>query len=372
MVKLKNKVHRKGMEDMCSKQIAMDLGTANTLIYINGRGIVLQEPSVAVLNINNNKVLAVGYEAQKMIGKTPMNIEVIRPLKNGSINNFDVARAMLKKFIEKVTNGRKIFKTFSRSQVLVGVPSDITQVERRGIEEVIKEAGARDVKLVKSVIAAAIGAGASINEPQISFIVDIGGGTTDIAAITLGGILVEHSIKVGGTNFDDAIIQYLKRQYNVNVGEITAENIKIEIGDVLAEEEKEIEATGKDLATGLPVPIHVNNKEILKAMGQPLHQIIEGTKKVIELCPPESAADILENGIMLTGGGSLLNHLDVLLERELGVQVTRVEEPLLIVIKGLGITLNHLDLLNSMMLEYSARDIQENSAFRNKDSNERE
>lgn len=371
MVTLKNnKVYGKGRKDMCPKQIAVDLGTANTLIYINGKGIVLQEPSVAALN-NNNKILAVGQEAQKMIGKTPMNIEVIRPLKNGSIDNFDVARAMLRKFIEKVSMSKKVFKTFSKAQVLVGVPSDITQVERRGIEEVIKEAGARDVKLVKSVVAAAIGAGASINKPQITFIVDVGGGTTDIAAITLGGILVEHSIKIGGSNFDDAIIQYLRKEYNVSIGEITAENIKIQIGDVLAEEEKQIEATGKDLATGLPVPIHVNSKEVLKAIQQSLRKIIDAIKKVIELCPPESAADILKNGILLTGGGALLKNLDILLEKELKIKVTKVEDPLLIVIQGLGKTLNHLDLLNSMMLEYSPRDIQEEHS-EIIDSNEKE
>lgn len=349
---------------MCPKQIAIDFGTSNTLIYIKGEGIVLQEPSVATLNINNNKILAVGYEAQRMIGKTPMNIEVIKPLKHGSVNHFDVAKAMLEKFIQRVASGKRIFRTFSRAQVLVGVPSGVTQVERKGIEEVIKEAGARDVKVVKSVVAAAIGSGASINEPQISFIVDIGGGTTDIAAITLGGILVEHSIKVGGSDFDDAIIQYLKKEYNVSIGQITAENIKMEIGDALAEEEREFEATGKNLKNGLPVPILVNSKEILQAIEQPLFKMIEAIKKVIERCPPESAADILKNGIILTGGGSLLNHLDVLLKRELQIQITRVEEPSLIVVQGLGITLNHLDLLDSMMLEYSPRDIQEKNRER--------
>lgn len=344
---------------MCPKQIAIDFGTSNTLIYIKGEGIVLQEPSVATLNINNSKILAVGYEAQRMIGKTPMNIEVIKPLKHGSVNHFDVAKAMLEKFIQRVASGKRIFRTFSRAQVLVGVPSGVTQVERKGIEEVIKEAGARDVKVVKSVVAAAIGAGASINEPQISFIVDIGGGTTDIAAITLGGILVEHSIKIGGSDFDDAIIQYLKKEYNVSIGQITAERIKMEIGDALAEEKREFEATGKNLKNGLPVPILVNSKEILQAIEQPLFKIIEAIKKVIERCPPESAADILKNGIILTGGGSLLNHLDVLLKRELQIQITRVEDSSLIVVQGLGITLNHLDLLDSMMLEYSSRDIQE-------------
>ena len=344
---------------MCAKQIAIDIGTSNTLIFIKGQGIVLQEPTVVSLNINNNKILAVGHEAQRMIGKTPMNIEVIKPLKFGSIDQFDIAKAMLEKFIEKVGEGKKIFKTFSRAKVLVGVPSGVTQVERKGIEEVIREAGAKQVKVVKSVVAAAIGSGASINKPKITFIIDIGGGTTDIAAITLGGILVENSIKVGGNNFDEAIIQYLKKQYNVNIGVITAENIKIKIGDVLGIEEMKLKVTGQDLATGLPVPINITSKEIFKAIKQPLSKIILVIKRVIEQCPPESASDILENGVLLTGGSSLLKNFDVLLEKELKIKVSRVQDPLLIVIQGLGITLDHLDLLNSMMLEYNARDIQD-------------
>lgn len=344
---------------MCAKQIAIDIGTSNTLIFIKGQGIVLQEPTVVSLNINNNKILAVGHEAQRMIGKTPMNIEVIKPLKFGSIDQFDIAKAMLEKFIERVGEGKKIFKTFSRAKVLVGVPSGVTQVERKGIEEVIREAGAKQVKVVKSVVAAAIGSGASINKPKITFIIDIGGGTTDIAAITLGGILVENSIKVGGNNFDEAIIQYLKKQYNVNIGVITAENIKIKIGDVLGIEEMKLKVTGQDLATGLPVPINITSKEIFKAIKQPLSKIILVIKRVIEQCPPESASDILENGVLLTGGSSLLKNFDVLLEKELKIKVSRVQDPLLIVIQGLGITLDHLDLLNSMMLEYNARDIQD-------------
>jgi rod shape-determining protein MreB len=344
---------------MCAKQIAIDIGTSNTLIFVKGQGIVLQEPTVVSININNNKILAVGYEAQKMIGKTPMNIEVIKPLKFGSIDQFDIAKAMLEKFIERVGEGKKFFNTFSRAKVLVGVPSGVTQVERKGIEEVIREAGAKQVMVVKSVVAAAIGSGASINKPKITFIVDIGGGTTDIAAITLGGILVENSIKVGGNNFDTAIIQYLKKQYNVNIGDMTAENIKIKIGDALGVEDLEIEATGQNLTTGLPVPVNITSKEILKAIEQPLSKIILAIKKVIEQCPPESAADILENGVLLTGGSSLLKNFDILLQRELKIQVTRVQDPLLIVIQGLGITLDHLDLLNSMMLEYNARDIQD-------------
>lgn len=344
---------------MCAKQIAIDIGTSNTLIFVKGQGIVLQEPTVVAININNNKILAVGYEAQKMIGKTPMNINVIKPLKFGSIDQFDIAKAMLEKFIEKVGEGKRILRTFSRAKVLVGVPSGVTQVERKGIEEVIREAGAKQVKVVKSVVAAAIGSGASINKPKITFIVDIGGGTTDIAAITLGGILVENSVKVGGNNFDLAITQYIKKQYNINIGDITAENIKIKVGDALGVEEMEIKATGQNMTTGLPVPINITSKEIFEAMQQPLSKIILAIKKVIEECPPESAADILENGILLTGGSSLLKNFETLLQKELKIQVTRVQDPLLIVIQGLGITLDHIDLLNSMMLEYNPRDIQD-------------
>ncbi len=353
---------------MCPRQIAIDIGTSNTLIYIKGQGLVLQEPSVVAVNINNDRILAVGYDAQRMIGKTPMNIEVIKPLKFGSIDQFDIAKAMLQKFIERVAVTKRFFRTFSRAQVLVGVPSGVTQVERRGIEEVIREAGAKQVMVVKSVVAAAIGAGASINEPQITFIVDIGGGTTDIAAITLGGILVENSIKIGGNNFDEEIIRYIKKNFNMNIGSITAENIKISIGDALGEEDRKIEATGQDLATGLPMPIQVNSREIYTAIESPLSKIISAIKKVIEQCPPESASDILENGVLLTGGSSLLKNFDLLLARELGIKVTRVEDPLLIVIEGLGLTLNHLDLLDSMMLEYNPRDIH----HRNKGTKEQE
>jgi len=347
---------------MCAKEIAIDFGTSNTLFFYKGQGVVLQEPTVVAMNINNKNILAFGNEAKKMIGKTPINIEVIKPLKHGSIDQFDIAKEMLRKFIEKVGEGKRVLRSFSRARVLVGVPSGVTQVERKGIEEVIRDAGAKNVMVVKSVVAAAIGAGASINKPKITFIIDIGGGTTDIAAITLGGILVENSIKIGGNNFDSAIIQYLRKNYNINIGEITAENIKIQVGDALGEEDMEVEATGQDLTTGLPIPIKVSSKEILLAIEQPLSKILEAIKKVIEQCPPESAADILENGALLTGGGSLLKNTDVLLEKELKIKVNRVENPLLIVVEGLGITLDHLDLLNSMMLEYSPRNIQNEKA----------
>ncbi|MCR1898505.1 rod shape-determining protein [Irregularibacter muris] len=343
---------------MCPKQIAIDFGTSNTLIYIKGRGLVLQEPSVVAINKNNDRILAVGFDAQRMIGKTPVNIQIIKPLKYGSINHFDIAKVMLQNFIEQTKQGGRFFKAFSRAEVLVGVPSGITQVERRGIEEVIKEAGARKVMVVKSVVAAAIGSGASINKPKITFVVDVGGGTTDVAAITLGGILVENSIKVGGNSIDEAIIHYLKKKHNINIGEITAENIKIKIGDAIGKEEKVLEVTGQNLTSGLPILVNINSAEIFTAIKRPLDKIVAAIKKVIEQCPPESAADILENGVVLTGGGSLLNNFDTLLRNELGIKVTSVEQPLIMVTQGLGITLDHLDLLDSMMLEYSPRDIQ--------------
>lgn len=342
-----------------AKQIAIDFGTSNTYIYVKGKGIVLEEPSVVAMDINSNKILAVGNEAQQMIGKTPTNIKIIKPLKYGSVDKFDIAIKMLRKLIEKTSEGIRLTKVFSRAQVLVGVPSSITQVETRGIEEVIKEAGAKRVILIKDVVADAISTGASINEPKITFIVDIGGGTTDVAAIALGGILAEESIKIGGFDFDNDIIQYIKKKYNIEIGELSAEQLKMDIADAIIKKEKSREIIGQDLATGLPVTIAISNKEIYEGIRIGLSKIVITVKKVIENCPPESAADILNNGITMVGGGSQLNNLDILLHKELGIKTNKVEDPNYASIKGLGIMLDHLDLVNSMVLEYNPRDIHE-------------
>lgn len=337
------------------KLIAIDFGTSNTLIYTKGKGLIFEEPSVVAIDINANKILTVGNEAHNMVGKTPTNIRIIKPLKFGSIDKFDIAIRMLKMMIEKTKEGNRFSKAFAKANVLVGVPSSITQVETRGIEEVIREAGAKKVYLVKDVIADAISTGININLPDITFIVDIGGGTTDVAAIALGGILAEESIKVGGHDIDWNIIQYIKKVYNVEIGELTAENLKTELADVLIQEEKSMDIIGQDLASGLPVTLNITNNEIYEAIQGTISKIINNIKKVIEECPPESASDILTNGITLVGGGSKLKNLDKLLEVELGICAKRIEQPPYATINGLGIMLDHLDLVKGMVLEYSSR-----------------
>ncbi|MFZ7131919.1 MAG: rod shape-determining protein [Eubacteriales bacterium] len=339
------------------KLIAIDFGTSNTLIYSKGKGIIFEEPSVVAIDINTNKILTVGNEAHKMVGKTPTNIKIIKPLKYGSIDKFEIAIRMLKMMIDKTKEGIRFSKAFAKANVLVGVPSSITQVETRGIEEVIRESGAKRIFLVKDVIADAISTGININLPDICFIVDIGGGTTDIAAIALGGILAEASIKIGGYDVDWNIIQYIKKVYNVEVGELTAETLKIELADVLAQEERSRQIVGQDLASGLPVSITINNKELYEAIKTTIYKMLNSIKKVIEDCPPESAADILNNGITLVGGGSNLKNFDKLLESELGITTKRIDHPSYATINGLGVMLDHLDLVRGMVLGYSTRDI---------------
>ncbi|MFZ7121371.1 MAG: rod shape-determining protein [Eubacteriaceae bacterium] len=347
-----------------AKLIAIDFGTSNTLIFTKGNGIIFEQPSVVAIDINSKKILTVGNEAQKMTGKTPTNIKIIRPLKFGSIDKFDIAIKMLKMIIEKTKEGKKFSKIFTKSNVLVGVPNNITQVETRGIEEVINESGAKKVVLVKDVIADAISTGENINSPNISFIVDIGGGTTNVAAIALGGILAEESIKIGGYDIDLDIIQYIKKNYNVEIGELTAESLKIELADVLIDGEKSKKVVGQDLASGLPVSIKISNVEIYEAIKVTVYKIINNIKRVIENCPPESASDILTNGITLVGGGCKLKNIDKLLKSELGITAQKVENPEYSTINGLGIILDHLDLVKSMVLEYSSREIQ--NIYKNK------
>lgn len=352
------------------KLIAIDFGTSNTLIYSKGKGIIFEEPSVVAMDMNNKKILTVGIEAQKMVGKTPTNIRIIKPLKYGSIDKFDIAIKMLRIMIEKTKEGNKFSRTFSKANVLVGVPSSITQVETRGIEEVIRESGAKRVFLVKDVIADAISTGININLPDISFIVDIGGGTTDIAAIALGGILAEESIKFGGYDIDGNIVQYIKKIYNVEIGELTAETLKKDLADVLVSEERSRQIVGQDLSSGLPVSITVTNREIYEAIQVTISKMVNSIKKVIEECPPESASDILNNGITLVGGGSQLRNFDKLLEKELSITAKRINNPSYSTINGLGVMLDHLDLVNGMVLEYSSREIMSSrSGFNESDKN---
>lgn len=325
-----------------SKDMGIDLGTANTLVYVKGRGIVLREPSVvAINNSNNNKrVLAVGNEAKQMIGRTPGNIVAIRPLKDGVIADFDVTQEMLKSFITKISG-----KSFSSPRIVVCFPSGVTEVERRAIEEATKQAGAREVHLMEEPMAAAIGAGLPVNEPTGSMVVDIGGGTTEVAVISLGGVVTSKSLRVAGDELDQAIINYIKKEYNLMIGERTAENIKIELGSAykVDEEEKIMEIKGRDLVQGLPKIITINESEVREALKEPVDAIIDAIKTNLEKTPPELAADIMDKGIMLTGGGALLRGLDMLINHETHMPVHIAENPIDCVALGAGKALENVD-----------------------------
>jgi rod shape-determining protein MreB len=332
-----------------SKDLAIDLGTANTLIYLEGKGIVLREPSVVAVKEEGRykKVVAIGEEAKKMLGKTPGTIKAIRPLREGVIADFEVTEAMIRYFIQKVHNR----SYFVKPRIIISVPSGTTQVERRAVKESAESAGAREVYLIEEPMAAAIGAGLPIAEPVASMVVDIGGGTTEVAVISLGGIVVSHSIKVAGDKVDEAIVYYIKRKYSLLIGEATAEQVKIQIGDVLPQEPyPEMEIKGRDLITGVPKTITITSKEVQEAIKEPVDLIIQAIKQVLEATPPELAADLVDRGIMLTGGGALLKNLDKLISQETGLKVSVAEEPLLCVALGAGKALDNLDKLKEVML----------------------
>jgi rod shape-determining protein MreB len=332
-----------------SKDLAIDLGTANTLIYLEGKGIVLREPSVVAVKDEGRykKVVAIGEEAKKMIGKTPGNIKAIRPLREGVIADFEVTEAMIRYFIQKVHNR----SYFVKPRIIISVPSGTTQVERRAVKESAESAGAREVYLIEEPMAAAIGAGLPVAEPVACMVVDIGGGTTEVAVISLGGIVVSHSIKVAGDKIDEAIVYYIKRKYNLLIGEATAEQVKIQVGDVLPQEPyPEMEIKGRDLITGVPKTITITSKEVQEAIKEPVDLIIQAIKQVLEATPPELAADLVDRGIMLTGGGALLKNLDKLISQETGLKVSVAEEPLLCVALGAGKALDNLDKLKDVML----------------------
>ncbi|MBU3110412.1 rod shape-determining protein [Clostridium lacusfryxellense] len=326
-----------------SRDMGIDLGTANTLIYLKGKGIVLREPSVVAININTNKVLAVGEEAKQMIGRTPGNIVAIRPMRDGVIADFDVTEKMLKHFINKVSP-----KGLTSPRIVVGFPSGVTEVEKRAIEEATKSAGARDAYLMEEPMAAAIGAGLPVNEPTGSMIVDIGGGTTEVAIISLGGIVTCMSLRVAGDEFDQSIIAFVKKQHSLMIGERTAENIKMELGSVfvLEDDEMSMEITGRDLITGLPKVIEVTQKEVREALSEPVQAIIEAIITTLEKTPPELASDIMEKGIMLTGGGALLKGIDALINRETHMPVHISENPLDCVAIGAGKALSNIDVMS--------------------------
>lgn len=332
---------------MSRADIGIDLGTANVLVYVSGKGVVLEEPSVVAIDKKAKAVLAVGSEARRMIGRTPGNIVAIRPLRDGVISDYDVTESMLKYFIDKVVDKRG-FGRFFMPRIMVCVPTGVTEVEKRAVEEATRQAGAREVYIIEEPIAAAIGAGLDISQPNGNMVIDIGGGTADIAVISLGGAVVSESIKIGGDKFDEAIVRYMKKQHNLLIGERTAEKIKIEIGCAYKrEEEKSMKITGRNLITGLPHAIEINSSEILEALDECAEQIVITTRLVLEKTPPELAADISDRGIIMTGGGSLLYGLDKRIEESTGIKVIVAEEPLSCVATGTGKALGSIDILKS-------------------------
>lgn len=332
---------------MSGADIGIDLGTANVLIYVSEKGIVLEEPSVVAIDNKSNEIIAVGTEARRMIGRTPANIDVIRPLRDGVISNYEITEKMLSSFIETIIE-KKGFGRFVMPRIMVCVPTGITEVEKRAVEDATKKAGARDVYIIEEPIAAAIGAGIDIAQPNGNMIIDIGGGTTDIAVISLGGSVVSDSIKLGGDKFDQAIIKYIKKEYNVLIGERSAEKLKVEIGTAIKEENpRTMNISGRNLVKGLPVTISVSSTEILEALNSCIEQIISATKNLLEKTPPELAADISDKGIIMTGGGAMLNGLDKRIEESTGIQVTLANDPLSCVAKGTGLSLSSLDLLET-------------------------
>jgi rod shape-determining protein MreB len=327
--------------------IGIDLGTANVLVYVNGKGIVLEEPSVVAIEKRSNTVLAVGEEARRMIGRTPGNIVAIRPLRDGVISDYDVTEKMLTHYINKVVD-KKGFARFFMPRIMVCVPTGVTEVEKRAVEEATRQAGAREVYIIEEPIAAAIGAGIDISKPDGNMVIDIGGGTADIAVISLGGAVVSESIKVGGDKFDEAIVKYMKKQYNLLIGERTAEQIKINIGTAhTREDELTMDVRGRNLVTGLPENITINSSEMLEALKECVDQIVSLAHVVLEKTPPELAADISDSGIIMTGGGSLLYGLDKRIEERTGISVRIAEDPLSCVAKGTGESLGALNLLET-------------------------
>ena len=328
-----------------SSDMAIDLGTAHTLVYVQGKGIVLNEPSVVAIERHSNKILAVGIEAKRMVGRTPGNISAIRPMKEGVIADFEMAERMLRYFITKVHNRT----AFVRPRIIIGVPSRITQVEQRAVKESAELAGAREVYLIEEPVAAAIGAGLPITEPSGNMVVDVGGGTTDIAVISLGGIVYSESVKVAGDQMDSAIINHVKREHNLLIGEHMAERVKLGIGSAYPLEEKaQMMVKGRDLVSGIPRTIALEDGEVREALQECLTAIVSAIKLALEHTPPELAGDIVDRGIVLTGGGALLRGLDARLREETGLPIVNVDDPLTSVVLGVGKTLEELTLLRSV------------------------
>ena len=329
-----------------SNDIAIDLGTATTLVYVRGEGIVLSEPSVVAVDRGTNRVRSVGAEAKLMLGRTPNNIVAIRPMRDGVIADFEITESMIRHFIRKVHNSRRM----SRPRMIIGIPSGITEVERRAVRESAERAGAREVYLITEPMAAAIGAGLPIQEPAGNMVVDIGGGTTEVAVISLGGIVVFKSSRTAGDELDNAIIQHIKREYSMFIGERTAEEIKIKIGSAfLMEEEETMEVKGQDLVAGLPKTMTITSEEIRKALEEPVSEIVSSIRQTLERTPPELAADIVDRGMVLTGGGALLRGLDRLIGEETKLPVIIAERPIDCVVLGAGKALEELDILREVL-----------------------
>ena len=325
-----------------TKDMGIDLGTANTLVYMKGKGVILREPSVVAIDRYTKQVLAVGEDAKKMIGRTPGNIVAIRPLKDGVIADFDVTQEMLKYFIRKAMQKKSIFQP----RVVVCVPSGVTEVEKRAVEEATIQAGAKQAFLIEEPMAAAIGAGLPVQEATGSMVVDIGGGTTEVAVISLGGIVTSKSIRVGGDALDNYIVNFVKKEHSLMIGERTAEEVKIKIGSAILDNEVEdMEIRGRDLVSGLPKTLMIKASEIYEALKEPVNNIIDAIKSNLEKTPPELSSDIMEQGIVLTGGGALLNGLDVLITKETGIPVIVAENPLDCVALGTGKALDSIDIL---------------------------
>ena len=335
---------------MFGKDMGIDLGTANTLVYVRGKGIVVNEPSVVAVNTNTNEVLAVGNEAKEMIGRTPGNIIAIRPVKDGVIADFAITQAMLGYFIDKAYT-RSLFGP--KPRLIICVPSGVTEVEKRAVVEAAIAAGARDREayLIEEPMAASIGAGLPVEEPTGSMIVDIGGGTSEVAVISLGGIVTSTSLRVAGDDLDAYIAAYIKKEYNLAIGDRTAEEIKLTIGSAYPKDVlEEMDIRGRDLVTGLPKTVTITSDEMLKAIHDPIHEIIDTIRQTLEATPPELAADVMETGITLTGGGALLSGLDRLIAEETGMPVNIADEPLNCVVKGTGIVLEKIDKLKGVLI----------------------
>lgn len=348
----KEKKEKRGFKSLfgfgkMTKDMGIDLGTANTLVYIKGQGIVVREPSVVAIRDDSKEVLAVGEEAKRMIGRTPGNIVAIRPMKDGVIADFDVTQSMLSYFIQKAAAKKGVVSP----RIAICVPFGVTEVEKRAIEEAARTAGAKDAFLIEEPMAAAIGAGLRIEEPEGNMVVDIGGGTSEIAIISLGGIVTAKSIRLGGDELDEAIVNYVKKEYSLMIGERTAEDVKIRIGSAYKEgEEMEMEIRGRDLISGLPKTMQISSSEVRDALRDPVNSIVDGIKSTLEKTPPELASDIMENGIMLTGGGALLKGLDKLVKEETGMPVKIAENPLDCVAIGTGKSVEDQEIFEKVLM----------------------